>query len=91
MTYADGVGEAGSRREEGAMSVHIVVDEQRRDRPRRRSALWVAAGRPHALCRSSSAMGRGISLVVARAHPGTPRSPDTSSRFRNGVLLSIAR
>jgi hypothetical protein len=47
------------------MSVHIVDDEQRGDRPRPPSALRVAAGRPRLLCRSSSTMRRGIAVVVA--------------------------
>jgi hypothetical protein len=64
VTYADGA-LARLRREEEAMSRHIVDDEKRRDRPHPPSALRVAAGRPRLLCRSSSAMGRGISLVVS--------------------------
>jgi len=47
------------------MSLYIVDDEQRRDRPRPPSALRVAAGRPRLLCRSSSTMRTGIAFVVA--------------------------
>ena len=44
---AHGAREASSRREEEAMSMHIVNDEQRRDRPQHPCALWVPAVRRH--------------------------------------------
>ena len=47
------------------MPLRIVDDEQRRDRPRPPSALWVAAGRPRLLCRSSSTMRPRLAFVVA--------------------------
>jgi hypothetical protein len=47
------------------MSVHIVDDEQRRDRARPPAALRVAAGRPRLLCHSSSTVRTGIACVAA--------------------------
>ncbi len=52
---AHGACEARSRREEEAMSMHIVDDEQRRDRPQHPCALPVPGVRGHLRrCRSSA-------------------------------------
>ena len=53
-----------SRREEEAMSVHIVDDEQRRDRPQHPCALRVPAARGHLRRWCSSTMYIDIACVA---------------------------
>src|SRR3990170_4187572 len=61
---AHGACEASSRREEEAMSVHIVDDEQRRDRPQYPCALRVPAARGDLRCWRSSTMCTDIACVA---------------------------
>jgi len=61
---AHGACEASSRREEEAMSVHIVDGEQRRDRPQSPCALRVPAARGHLRRWRSSTMYRDIACVA---------------------------
>jgi hypothetical protein len=64
MCRAHGACEASSRREEEAMSMHIVDDEQRRDRPQHPCALRVAAVRRHLRRWRSSTMYTDIACVA---------------------------
>ena len=75
------------------MSMHIVDDEQRRDRPQDPCALRVPAARGHLLRYRSSTMYTDIACVAApRIYPrgarnATPPSPRTGSSVRAGVLV----
>ena len=75
------------------MSVHIVDDEQRRDRPQPPCALRVPAARGHLLRYRSSTMYRDIACVaLPRIYPrgarnAAPPSPRTGSSSRAGVLV----
>ena len=61
---AHGSCEARSRREEEAMSMYIVDDQQRRDRPQSPCALRVPASRGHLPCWYSSTMCTDIACVA---------------------------
>ena len=75
------------------MSMHIVDDEQRRDRPQPPCALRVPAARGHLLCWCSSTMCTDIACVaLPRIYPrgarnATPPSPRIGSSACAGVLV----
>jgi len=66
------------------MSMHIVDDEQRRDRPQYPCALWVPAARGHLLRCRSSTMHIGIACVAPpRIYPRGARNA-THCTFTTG-------
>ena len=79
------------------MSLHIVDDEQRRDRPQPPCALRVPAARGHLLRYRSSTMYCDIACVAPpRIYPrgarnAAPPSPRAGSSGPAGVLDSTSR
>ena len=79
------------------MSLHIVDDEQRRDRPQPPCALRVPAARGHLLRYRSLTMHSDIACVtLPRIYPrgarnAAPPSPRTGSSGPAGVLDSTSR